>query len=116
MKVIIAGSRTLTYWKDVEEAVEESGFKISQVVSGGAAGVDANGEAWAARRNIPVKVFYPDWDTYGKSAGPMRNQQMASYADALIAVWDGKSRGTRDMIKRANVCGLRVYVKLVYAR
>lgn len=99
MKVIIAGSRSITEPHLMLEAIYKSEFRITEVVSGMAVGVDRLGVWWANHKKIPVKKFYPDWKYLGKSAGIIRNQEMALYADALIAVWDGKSRGTRHMIK-----------------
>lgn len=110
MKVIVAGSRSITDFKKVWQAIEESGFQISELVSGGARGVDRLAEEWARDKEIPTRIFRPDWKL-GAVAGPIRNQQMAVYADALIAIWDGKSRGTQDMIKKSQAKGLRVYIK-----
>jgi len=98
MKIIIAGSRGITSANLVYQAIEQSGFKFDEVVSGGAAGVDELGEDWAETSNIPVKVFPANWYKHGKAAGPLRNQTMACYADALVAVWDGESLGTYNMI------------------
>ncbi len=113
MKVIIAGSRTITEYTHVILAIKRSGFEVTQVVCGGAAGVDNNGHRWAVERNIPIKLFMPDWLKYGKSAGPKRNAQMAEYGDALIAIWDGKSRGTKNMIDEATKRNLKVYIYTV---
>lgn len=110
-KVIIAGSRSIEDYSKVEEAVEESGFDISEVVSGTADGVDKLGEEYADRNGIPVTRFPADWKNQGKKAGVVRNQEMVEYADALIAVWDGESSGTEDVIGRAKSEGLRVHVK-----
>lgn len=111
MKVIIAGSRTATFRK-VAEAVYFSGWydQITEVVCGNAPGADSHGKRYAEMHGFPVKEFPADWFRYGKAAGPIRNQQMAEYADALIAVWDEQSKGTRDMIERAKRRGLRVAV------
>jgi len=113
MKVIIAGSRTLTNYQTVLDAIAASGFFISQVVSGGASGVDQLGELYAFEQDLSLKVFPAKWSLYGKGAGPIRNQEMADYAEALIAVWDGESTGTKDMIARARDKGLEVYVHVV---
>ena len=110
MKVIIAGSREITSYVVVQLAVAGSGFDITEVVSGTARGVDQLGELWAFENDIPVKRFPADWKKYGKSAGYKRNQQMAEYADALIAIWDGKSAGTGHMISIAKMKQLPVYV------
>lgn len=98
MKVIIAGSRSIADYALVEEAILESPFWITEVVSGAARGVDLIGEEWADNTLTPVKRFPADWNRLGKSAGMVRNREMAEYADALIAVWDGTSYGTRHMI------------------
>lgn len=71
------------------------------------------GELWAKKHGIPVAPFPADWNKFGKRAGAIRNADMAMYADALVAVWDGKSRGTRDMIKKAEALGLKFYVKRI---
>lgn len=67
------------------------------------------GEFWALHHDIPVKKFPADWGGLGKRAGYLRNEQMADYADALIAVWDGKSKGTKHMIDVATVKELKVF-------
>lgn len=110
MKTIIAGSRDVTEYNWVRIAVEESGFEITEVVSGGARGVDRLGERYAKENDISIKRFIPDWDGLGKKAGHVRNREMGDYADALIAIWDGVSKGTKGMIDYANNKGLEVYV------
>ncbi len=101
MKVIIAGSRSITDPDLLGECLEQmghEGWEVTEVVSGGAEGADQLGESWAARCKIPVKQFLPDWGKYGRSAGPKRNEEMAVYADAAIVLWDGVSRGAKNMI------------------
>lgn len=110
MKTIIAGSRSITSIKTVRKAIDASNLTVTEVVSGGARGVDSLGEKWASHNHIPVKRFIADWNRHGRSAGPIRNRQMADYADALIAIWDGESRGTKNMIGQAAAKGLVVYV------
>ena len=68
---------------------------------------------WAATFSIPCEKYPADWDKYGKSAGYRRNEQMADNADSLIALWDGRSRGTKHMIDIAHRKGLKVYVHLI---
>lgn len=99
-KVIIAGSRDFNDYKMLCEEMRKVQEKIiiKEVVCGGAKGADSLGARWAKENNIPIKYFLPDWKNYGKSAGIIRNHQMGDYADYLIAFWDGKSRGTKDMI------------------
>lgn len=110
MKTIIAGSRSITDYESIKQAITSSRFEITEVVSGTARGVDTLGERWAAENNVPVKRFPANWSAHGKAAGPMRNQTMADYADALILVWDGRSRGSADMLARAVRGGLKVFV------
>jgi hypothetical protein len=113
LKTIIAGSRDITDIEYVEQAIEESGFTITEVFSGTARGVDLLGESWALANQIPIKRYRPDWNKYGKQAGIFRNLAMITYADALIAIWDGESRGTKHCIEAAKDKGLKVYVKNV---
>ncbi len=80
---------------------------ITEVVSGGAAGADSDGEIWACELNIPVRRFAADWDKHGKAAGPIRNAEMADYAEALIAFPGGK--GTANMVKQAKKKGLKIW-------
>ncbi len=110
MKVIIAGSRTIKINWLIPVAVANSGFYITEIVSGCAQGVDKLGEKWAEENDIKVAKFPANWSLYGRAAGPIRNTQMAEYADALIAIWDGKSKGTYNMIKVAKSKGIKVFV------
>jgi hypothetical protein len=111
MRTIIAGSRDIADLGLVESAIKESNININTVVCGEARGVDSLGKKWAIANNIPVISFPANWELHGKSAGFIRNDEMAKNADALIAVWDGKSPGTRMMIEIANKRGLKVFVK-----
>jgi hypothetical protein len=76
-----------------------------EIVSGGAQGADTLGAHYAFDMNIPIKQFFPDWDKHGKPAGHIRNKEMADYASGghgiLVAFWDGKSKGTKNMITTA---------------
>lgn len=110
MRTIIAGSRGCTNAEHAEDAIEASGFVPTVVLSGTANGADKLGELWAKAQGIPVERYPADWDRFGKSAGYKRNEQMAANADALIALWDGESRGTKHMIDIATRAGLKVYV------
>jgi len=110
MKTIIAGSRDGVTIHDVRAAVEACGWTPTVVISGTARGADQIGETLAAISGWPVQRFPADWDKYGKRAGYLRNEEMARNADALVAIWDGKSNGTKHMINIATRAGLRVYV------
>ena len=106
MKVIIAGTRykdpvkkiPFDNYELIVQAVERCGFVISEVVCGDAIGADRLGERWAIANDIPIKHMPADWTQHGNAAGPIRNGQMAKYADAAIVVWDGQSPGSRNMI------------------
>jgi hypothetical protein len=113
LKTIIAGCRNVCDPFFVKDAIRLSGFEITEVVSGACRGVDRMGELWAQENGIPVHQFPPDWDKFGRSAGPIRNTAMAEYADALIALWDNKSKGTKNMIDTARRLGLSVSVYYV---
>ena len=106
MKTIIAGGRDIHDYEVVLDAIKESQFPISVVVSGGAKGVDALGERYAEEMNLPLHIYAADWEQHGRAAGPIRNRKMAENAEALIAIWDGKSRGTKNMIETAEKKGL----------
>lgn len=110
MITIIAGSRDVTDYKLVEQAVAECGWPVTKVVSGAAPGVDAMGEEWAGLNFLPLMLMPADWKRLGKGAGHVRNARMAEAAEALIAIWDGHSPGTKNMIDVARKRGLRVYV------
>lgn len=120
LKVIIAGGRDFT---DVQlglseflifsnEVTQEYGLvePFAKVVSGGARGADLVGERIASMCHLPVDRFIPNWDTLGKRAGFVRNAEMADHADALLAFWNGVSRGTKHMIDVATKKGLIVKV------
>lgn len=114
MKTIIAGSRSITRLHVVRDAIHASGFNVSEVVSGAARGVDRLGERWARLNEIPVTRFPAGWrDQDGvpnRAAGFQRNERMAEYAEALVAIWDGESPGTRHMIRTAEERGLVVFI------
>jgi len=112
MKIIIAGGRNFRDYDKLRESCDNIlvNQKEVEIVSGTAAGADTLGERYAQEKGYEVKKFPAQWDLYGKSAGYKRNQQMAEYADGLIAFWDGKSKGTKHMIDIANKMGLKVRV------
>lgn len=110
MKTIIASSRTITRIGLLACAVTAAKFEMTEIVSGSDDGVDQLGERWARMAGLPVRQFPADWRRYGRAAERQRNLQMAVYADALIALWDGRSPGTRHMIATAERMGLKVFV------
>lgn len=110
MKVIIAGSRNIEDYNLIILAVNKSQFVITEVVSGNARGVDKLGEYFAIKEGYKLTTFPANWGKWGKRAGYIRNAGMANYAEALIAVWDKKSKGTKMMIDIAEKKGLKVFI------
>ena len=108
-KLIICGGRDYNLSDDDLKFLDgiHEDFPVIEVVSGGCAGADKGGERWARANGIAVKQFLPDWVAEGKKAGPLRNQEMAEYADGCIAFPGGN--GTQDMLKRAREAGLHVW-------
>lgn len=113
MTTIIAGSRSIKEYTLVKYAIESAPWIPTEVISGRARGVDRLGERWAKENNVQLFLMPADWDKHGKRAGYLRNRRMAADADALIAIWDGESRGTRNMIEIAEEEGLEVYVVML---
>jgi glycerophosphoryl diester phosphodiesterase len=116
MKTIVAGSRNIENPSlELALALYTCPFhnQITEIVSGHAKGIDQAGEKLAYLASLPCKVFPADWNKYGKRAGYLRNEEMAKYADALIAVWDGESKGTKHMIDLANRYKLKIHVYTV---
>ncbi|MCB1865796.1 MAG: DUF2493 domain-containing protein [Chromatiales bacterium] len=110
MRTIIAGSRHCSGIHRLHAALKECGWVPTVVLSGRAAGADRLGEIWAKSHGVPLELYPANWQEYGKSAGYRRNVQMARKAEALIALWDGSSPGTKHMIQTATENGLKVYV------
>lgn len=114
-KLIIAGSRSILDYDVLLLAIEKSGFNpddYNVVVSGCALGADSLGIRYAMETKKKIMQFpvsAADWRLHGPSAGPIRNQKMAEVGDALIALWDGESKGTMDMVRR-----MRAYKKPVF--
>lgn len=114
-KVIIAGGRHFDNYQLLKEHCDyylQNKMKEYQiiVISGHAAGADTLGERYAQERGLPLDAHPADWKAHGKSAGYVRNKEMAEVADALIAFWDGVSRGTKNMINLAKSKGLKVAI------
>lgn len=111
MRVIIAGSRhgRFTY-KDVDNAIKDSGFEITEVFCGEAKGPDSLGKEWAFNNGIKCKSFKPNWNKYPKTAGMIRNADMLVNADALIVLIYDNSPGSMHMHSIAKTKGIPVFV------
>lgn len=114
-RVIIAGGRDFDDYsllcRFADACLRNKTLQGVEIICGKARGADALGERYAKERGFDIQRFPADWDGLGKSAGFIRNEQMAANADALIAFWDGKSHGTKHMIETAKKKGLPVRVK-----
>jgi hypothetical protein len=109
MKLIIAGGRDYKFSVDDFLRLEKihGQHNVTEVVSGKAKGADWYGEYWAYEHQIPIKAFPADWRAHGKAAGPIRNREMAQYADA-VALFPG-GRGTQSMYDEAMKAGIWIY-------
>lgn len=115
MKIIIAGSRNFNNYQKLKQECDKflQDYKNIEIVSGAHyKGADKLGEKYASEKKIKIIKFPADWIKYGKAAGPKRNNQMAIYADALIAFWDGKSNGTKNIIQLAKQRQLKTRIIL----
>lgn len=100
MKIAVVGSRDIT--------VEDIGKYIldcDEIVSGGARGVDSSAADYARRNGIKLTEFLPDYERYGSAAPIVRNRLIVDYSDAVIAFWNGRSKGTLSVIKYAEKVG-----------
>ena len=117
-RIVIAGCRN---FKDYEQASEYIDICITEIrkryslvfVSGGCQGADIIGEKYAKENGFAIEKILPDWQKYGRAAGPIRNEEMAKAADYVICFWDGKSRGTKSMIGFAKKHKKPLKVKMI---
>lgn len=110
MRVIIAGSRGVENYQIVLDAILKSKFDITTIISGTAKGIDKLGERYAEENGILLEKYPADWKRYKQAAGHIRNAEMALVADGLIAIWDGYSPGTKNMISLGKKHSLKCYV------
>ena len=114
-KVIIAGSRGFSNYRLLREKCNKFLREKRKecniiIVSGHARGADTLGEKYAQDEGFALEIYPAQWKKLGKQAGYRRNEQMAEVADALIAFWDGESKGTKHMIDIMNAKNLQVKV------
>lgn len=106
MKVAVIGSRELR----VDNLGKYLPEEVTEIVSGGARGIDTSAREYALKNNIKLKEFLPEYEKYGRSAPLKRNIQIIDYADMVLAFWDGKSRGTKFVIDNCKRIGKRVKI------
>ena len=109
MKVAVIGSRNLT----VEDLGKYLPEETTEIVSGGAKGVDTCAREYASAKGLKLTEFLPEYNRYGRGAPLKRNLQIIDYADCVLAFWDGQSRGTKFVIERCKAQGkpVRVFLK-----
>jgi len=95
MKLAIIGSLGFDNYDLLKSTLEQYKDKITEVVSGGTKGADSLGDRWANENDKNTNIFLPDWEKYGKRAGFVRNTDIVENSDAVIAFWDGESKGTQ---------------------
>ena len=113
MRLAIIGSREISDPKILLEALKEVPYldSITEIVSGGAKGVDSLARAYAQENNLKLTEFLPDYGRYGRGAPLQRNTQIIEYADIVLAIpVKGGSAGTHDGIKKAKALGKRLYI------
>lgn len=111
MKLAVIGSRVLTKIV-VDEYVSDD---VDEIVSGGAKGVDSLAKDFALRKGIKFTEFLPNYNLYGRAAPIKRNQEMAEYADEVLAFWDGSSKGTAHTVRFFERLGKRARVVVIKA-
>ncbi len=109
MRIAIVGSRHIE--GDIRPLIlSRLPVGTSEIVSGGAEGVDRMAAALAADLRLPLQEFLPNYDEFGKAAPLKRNEQIVDYADEVLAFWDGDSHGTRHTILTAIKVGKPVHI------
>ncbi len=101
MKIAVIGSRNL-HIENLEAYLPED---CTEIVSGGAKGIDQSAVQFARAHAIKLTEFLPQYQIYGKAAPIVRNKQIVDYADSVLAFWDGKSAGTRSVIRYCEKIG-----------
>ena len=109
MKTAVIGSRGLTV-TDLGKYLPEG---TTEIVSGGARGIDSCAREYALAHNIRLTEFLPEYEKFGRAAPLKRNLHIIEYSDIVIAFWDGSSRGTKFVIDncRKNGVAVRIYMK-----
>lgn len=110
MKTAIIGSRSIQDYNYLENILKSLDFKITEIISGGAKGVDTLAEIYSFSNSIPITKILPEWNKYGRGAGLVRNMNIIKESDIVVALWDGKSKGTLDSINKARKLDKKVFI------
>jgi len=117
MKLAVVGSRTFSDYTFLGQVIDrlsiEKGLCISTIVSGGARGVDSMAAIYAREHDIELLEFLPNYKKYGRRAPLLRNEEIISSSDVVLALWDGKSRGTSHSINIAKEMGKELFIERI---
>lgn len=108
MRILICGGRDFTDHELFIWAMKPFIADNTEVIHGNALGADSMAFAWGVSHNYRVHSFPADWETHGKSAGPIRNQQMLDEGKPDLVIAFPGGRGTADMVSRAKKAGIEV--------
>ena len=106
MKLLVSGGRDYTNSHAIDEIlnwIDRTYGPITQIISGGARGVDIRALNWAAQRQISCRCFKAEWTLYGRGAGAERNSRMLHHANPDVIVLFPGGSGTLDMFHRATL-------------
>ena len=109
MKIAVIGSRN-TETDHLEQYLQK---EITEIVSGGAKGIDTFAKKYAEKNGIALTEFLPEYNKYGRGAPLKRNIQIVEYADEVFSFWDGTSKGTKHVIDMCKKLGKKVTVVLI---
>ena len=109
MKVAVIGSRSLNI-DNIGKYLPEG---VTEIVSGGAKGIDSCVREYAKKNGIKLTEFLPEYSKYGRGAPLRRNLEIIAYADEVVAFWDGKSRGTKFVIDNCKKQSKKVTVYMI---
>jgi len=108
MIIAAIGGRTVDDYELLSNTLNK--YTISELVSGGCSGGDKMVERYAKENNIHITIFKANWKKYGRAAGPIRNTKIIESCDCVVALWDGKSKGTGDSINKAKKLNLEINI------
>ncbi len=117
-RVVVAGCRNYNNYAEAKLFIDHCLSRIRKeneiiIISGGCSGADMLGERYAKENGFKIERYTAQWEKFGKSAGPKRNEQMAKIADFVICFWDKESRGTKSMLECAKRYGKPIKIKLI---
>ena len=117
-KIVIAGCRNYSDYEEAKSFINLCLYELHKehtivILSGTSSGADAIGERYALENDFQIEKYPADWKRFGRSAGPIRNKQMAENFDFAICFWDGKSKGTKSMIDYVRKYGKYVIIKKI---